>query len=149
MSDGMSNVKHVVVLMLENRSFDNMVGYVYADQDNKPAVVIPPGSSPTYNGLAFFPPGDPSNPFWNPTDKAFYSGKPSERIYVTRETEDDRFLGVPNVGVRRQRTEVGVLEHRVHGWRSRSCCVLHAMAGVRWFRHVHVGHRHLVPLHTH
>jgi phospholipase C len=32
--DGLSSVQHVVVLMLENRSFDHMLGYLYADQGN-------------------------------------------------------------------------------------------------------------------
>ena len=28
-------VEHVVVLMLENRSFDHMLGYLYADSGNR------------------------------------------------------------------------------------------------------------------
>ena len=33
-SDGLSKIEHVVVLMLENRSFDNMLGFLYADRGN-------------------------------------------------------------------------------------------------------------------
>jgi phospholipase C len=33
----LSSINHVVVLMLENRSFDHMLGYLYANQANSPA----------------------------------------------------------------------------------------------------------------
>jgi phospholipase C len=33
----LSSINHIVVLMLENRSFDHMLGYLYADQGNSPA----------------------------------------------------------------------------------------------------------------
>jgi len=32
--------KHVVVLMLENRSFDNLLGWLYADQSNQPRAIF-------------------------------------------------------------------------------------------------------------
>jgi phospholipase C len=51
---GMEKVRHLVVLMLENRSFDNMVGYVYADKQNHPPINIPPppdGTVTTYEGI--------------------------------------------------------------------------------------------------
>ena len=31
---GLNAVEHIVVLMLENRSFDHMLGYLYADSGN-------------------------------------------------------------------------------------------------------------------
>ncbi len=34
MTNGLSAVEHIVVLMLENRSFDHMLGYLYADSGN-------------------------------------------------------------------------------------------------------------------
>src|SRR5712692_10580310 len=52
MAGDLSSVEHVVVLMLENRSFDHMLGFLYADQGN-----ITPGGQP-YEGLA----GTESNP---------------------------------------------------------------------------------------
>jgi phosphoesterase family protein len=70
---GMEKIRHLVVLMLENRSFDNMVGYMYADKDNHPPINIPPpaagGAPTTYDGL--------SNPaansdFWNPGNANFF-----------------------------------------------------------------------------
>jgi phospholipase C len=33
-TDGLSSISHIVVLMLENRSFDHMLGYLYADSGN-------------------------------------------------------------------------------------------------------------------
>ncbi len=32
--NSLSSVEHVVVLMLENRSFDHMLGYLYSDSGN-------------------------------------------------------------------------------------------------------------------
>ena len=45
------NIKHVVVLMLENRSADNLIGWLY-DEACKPTYFLPEGSPETYNGLA-------------------------------------------------------------------------------------------------
>ena len=84
----LDKIKHIVVLMMENRSLDNMLGYLYADQGNKPGHVVPPGSAPLYDGLAYFSPRDPANPFWNPVDAAFFSGGSSGRAYVSREAEN-------------------------------------------------------------
>lgn len=33
-ADRLSSIDHIVVLMLENRSFDHMLGYLYADSGN-------------------------------------------------------------------------------------------------------------------
>jgi phospholipase C len=46
----LEQIEHVVVLMLENRSLDNMLGWLYADGEG-PAHVLPPDSSPTFDGL--------------------------------------------------------------------------------------------------
>lgn len=50
--NGLSSVQHVVVLMLENRSFDHMLGYLYASDKN----VAPSGQA--FEGLT----GTESNP---------------------------------------------------------------------------------------
>src|ERR1700733_6610240 len=49
---GLSSVNHIVVLMLENRSFDHMAGYLYAGQGN-----TSPAAQP-FDGLT----GTESNP---------------------------------------------------------------------------------------
>ncbi|MBB5471006.1 phospholipase C [Paraburkholderia sp. Clong3] len=51
MNAAFMSVKHIVVLMLENRSFDHMLGYLYADQGNRS-----PGGQP-FEGLT----GDETN----------------------------------------------------------------------------------------
>jgi len=51
---GLSSVASIVVLMLENRSFDHMLGFLYTDQGN----VSPPPASQPYAGLT----GTESNP---------------------------------------------------------------------------------------
>lgn len=43
-------IKNVVVLMMENRSLDNLLGWIYDGTD--PAQVLPAGSSSTFNGLS-------------------------------------------------------------------------------------------------
>src|SRR5436853_3995964 len=48
----LSKIDHVVQLMLENRSFDQMLGFLYTDNDNKSPVGHP------YEGLT----GNESNP---------------------------------------------------------------------------------------
>jgi phospholipase C len=51
-SNQLSSIQHIVVLMLENRSFDHMLGYLYADAEN----ISPAGDR--FEGLN----GDESNP---------------------------------------------------------------------------------------
>ena len=50
--NGLSAIEHVVLLMLENRSFDHMLGYLYADSGN-----TSPSGQP-FEGLS----GSESNP---------------------------------------------------------------------------------------
>jgi phospholipase C len=40
-TNSLSRIKHIVVLMLENRSFDNILGWLY-DPDNDPPFQVPP-----------------------------------------------------------------------------------------------------------
>ncbi|WP_173002972.1 alkaline phosphatase family protein [Chitinophaga sp. SYP-B3965] len=48
----MPQIKHVVHLMLENRSLDNVLGWLYADTNNRPPVnLIDVQNPPVYNGL--------------------------------------------------------------------------------------------------
>ena len=45
-------INHMVVLMLENRSFDNLLGWLYDGPDVNPEVYIPDDSPHLFNGLA-------------------------------------------------------------------------------------------------
>ena len=69
-------IDHVVVLMLENRSFDNLLGWLY-DKGDAPKHFIPATSPNTYKGL------DGAN-YWNPTDL----NKPTDKIYATAGVEN-------------------------------------------------------------
>ena len=45
----MNNIEHIVYLMLENRSLDQVLGWLY--DGSNPRHVLPKGSNPVYNGL--------------------------------------------------------------------------------------------------
>jgi phospholipase C len=76
MSNGnmLSSIEHVVVLMLENRSFDHMLGFLYADTGNK----SPSGQD--FEGLT----GDESNPDSN--------GKPVQVFQITKSMKNAYFM---------------------------------------------------------
>ncbi len=85
------NIKHVVVLMLENRSADNLVGWLY-DDDCQPGYFLPEGSPETYNGLAGT---DYSNPLDlnNPSDVIKASkGVDNFRVPNPDPNEDFKFM---------------------------------------------------------
>ena len=44
-------INHMVVLMLENRSFDNLLGWLYDGPDDEPEAYIPNDSRHSFNGL--------------------------------------------------------------------------------------------------
>jgi hypothetical protein len=51
MAGGMNQIEHIVYLMLENRSIDNVLGWLYADTGNHPQYNIPAQNPPVYYGL--------------------------------------------------------------------------------------------------
>ena len=74
MSNSLSSIEHVVLLMLENRSFDHMLGFLYADAGNK----SPSGQD--FEGLT----GAESNPDSN--------GKPVQVFQLTPGTKNAYFM---------------------------------------------------------
>jgi len=42
-------IDHIIVVMLENRSLDNLCGWLYADAT--PGHLIPQGSNPSFDGV--------------------------------------------------------------------------------------------------
>ncbi|MDE2160755.1 MAG: phosphoesterase [Burkholderiales bacterium] len=70
----MSSIQHLVVLMLENRSFDHMLGLLYADRGN-----VAPGGQP-FEGLR----GSESNPDAN--------GRPVPAFPITPATPNAYFM---------------------------------------------------------
>ncbi len=52
---GIEKIEHVVVVMFENRSFDNLLGWLYDNDQSRPKQNIPapaPGEQPTFEGLS-------------------------------------------------------------------------------------------------
>ncbi len=81
MSHIKNKIKHVVVLMMENRSADNLIGWLY-DDVNKPGHFIPEAWPQAYNGLA-------GTDYANPLDLS----NPSDVIKASRGVDN---LRVPN-----------------------------------------------------
>jgi phospholipase C len=46
----LKDIEHIVLVMMENRSFDNLLGWLY-DENNRPAFNIPDQQPPTFEGL--------------------------------------------------------------------------------------------------
>src|SRR6185312_6424278 len=70
----LQQIDHIIVVMLENRSLDNLCGWLYAD--GLPNHFLPSGSRAAFDGL------DPS--MWNPSNRSFFQGQAPEKVIVTR-----------------------------------------------------------------
>jgi len=73
----MDKINQFVVLMLENRSFDNLLGWLYERTSNQPPLNIPqPAGKPYYLGLS-------QGGYWNTREADRHDTAPAaERIYV-------------------------------------------------------------------
>ena len=67
-------VKDIVVVMFENRSFDNICGWLYTNSATQPSLYLPAGSPQKFDGL------DPA--FWNPSNQSYFSGEPPLKVPV-------------------------------------------------------------------
>ena len=74
--DVKDKIKHIVVLMLENRSLDNVLGWLYAP-DNRPQRNIPRENVPYFDGLVAN-----SSHLWNSLTPESPDGKPF--VWATR-----------------------------------------------------------------
>src|ERR1700746_1450704 len=100
----LSRIDHFVVVMLENRSFDNLLGFLYADQNNVsngqtfagltgaesnpdksgkkiPVFKVQPGTSTSY----FFPRADPGKGFANTNVQLFGINPPPAGMTATNQ----------------------------------------------------------------
>ena len=70
---GLENVDYVVVVMMENRSFDNLLGWLYSDVGNRPPLNIPAQDPTTFEGLS-------EEKYWNclqaPNSPKVYASRP-------------------------------------------------------------------------
>ena len=94
---GMDRIKHLVVVMMENRSFDNLLGFLYADANNRPPINIPaasPGGQPTFDGLVD---ASPESPFWNPSNPEYFTANAAPvKVFATRGTKGPSPFLAPN-----------------------------------------------------
>jgi phospholipase C len=85
--NAMDRIKHLVVVMMENRSFDNLAGFLYAKEKNVPPANIPappPGRQPGYDGLSD---PNPNSDFWNPSNLEYFTANaPAVKIFATQGT---------------------------------------------------------------
>lgn len=70
----MAGIDHVVVAIMENRSFDSLLGWLYSDDDNQPRHTIPAQAGFKYDGLV-------ANTYANTM-----TGDDATRVYVKRAT---------------------------------------------------------------
>jgi phospholipase C len=75
LADMRQNIKHVVHLMLENRGFDTLLGWLY-DDDNPPRSHVPPlqPGQPAFDGVPHDANGNPT--VWQPDDPSFFDPGP-------------------------------------------------------------------------
>jgi phospholipase C len=70
-------IQHIVLVMLENRSFDNMCGWLYGGEQGQPKVFLPPSPAAgrdQYEGL--------SAKLFNPIDAHYFQGKSKEILPI-------------------------------------------------------------------
>jgi phospholipase C len=94
--NALEQIKRLVVVMMENRSFDNLLGFLYADVNNAPPINIPapsPGQPTTFDGLVV---PNPTSPFWNPSNADYFSGKDPVKVFATRGTTGAQPFLVPD-----------------------------------------------------
>jgi phospholipase C len=69
-------IQNVVVVMFENRSLDNLCGWLYSSPGAQPSLYLPAGSPSAYNGL------NPS--LWNPSNASYFTGQPPMPVPIQR-----------------------------------------------------------------
>jgi phospholipase C len=86
------SINHIVQLMLENRSFDHMLGFLYPKSDNFEGLAGTESNTDasgntvtvyqidhTAPGAYFMPGADPGEGYSNTNEQLFRSGKPRSR----------------------------------------------------------------------
>ncbi|HKD53108.1 MAG TPA: alkaline phosphatase family protein [Steroidobacteraceae bacterium] len=73
MAQILAGIEHIVVVMLENRSLDNMLGTLYAD-GSRPVQVLPAGSAGEFDGVHSGLP--------NPSNAGYFNGDPPQNVAV-------------------------------------------------------------------
>ena len=84
MPSSFASVQHIVVVMLENHSFDHLLGFLYAEKNSQPPLNLPAHTQPTYDGLL---PPDVTDLFWCPSNADYFSGSDPQKVFATRGTD--------------------------------------------------------------
>lgn len=96
-NNAMGQVKHLVVVMMENRSFDNMLGFLYPRENNHPPLHLvgrPDPNLPEFDGISE---PNPESDFWNPSNAEYFtSSAPPVKVYATRGTTGKHPMVVPD-----------------------------------------------------
>jgi phospholipase C len=78
MSKILPQIQNIVVVMFENRSLDNLCGWLYSNPGSRPSLYLPTGSPAAYNGL---------NPnLWNPSNPSYFKGEPPNKVPIQQGT---------------------------------------------------------------
>ncbi len=95
MASNLAKLQHIVVVMLENRSFDNLLGWLYADQGNVPPRNLPAQGPASFDGLL---PPTASDAFWNPANADFFSapGAAPDKVFASSGTTGAAPFTVPD-----------------------------------------------------
>src|ERR1700691_5256765 len=67
-------IQNIVVVMFENRSLDNLCGWLYSDPSNQPSLYLPANNPAAYNGL--------NNNLWNPSNASYFQGQPPNKVPI-------------------------------------------------------------------
>jgi phospholipase C len=68
-------IKHVIVVMLENRSFDNICGWLYKPgMKSQPSQFLPPSSAKEYDGL--------KSSYFNPANPLYFKGQSANTVRI-------------------------------------------------------------------
>jgi phospholipase C len=71
----LEQIKHVVVVMLENRSLDNLCGWLYSN-GNVPKLILPAGSARAFDGL--------TDGMMNPSNADYFTGAAAVAVPTAR-----------------------------------------------------------------
>jgi phospholipase C len=92
MPGALAKLQHIVVVMLENRSFDHFLGFLYADKNNRPPRNLPAQDPPVFNGLL-----SPNMAYWNPSNADFFTDDaPPSKVFASAPTTGPTPFKVPN-----------------------------------------------------
>jgi phospholipase C len=94
--DWKDKFEHLVVVMMENRSFDNLLGFLYADLNNQPPINLPALSvagQTCFDGLSK---PNPTSDFWNPSNASYFNGDVPVKIFATCGTTGPKPFLVPD-----------------------------------------------------